>query len=361
MATGAEAIEAIVTATGIPPATVARAARTLKEAGGDLWPKGKPGGGINAAHVQPHHLAYLLIALMATDTMSLAADAAAEHAALPCAEQQRPEEWQTFGGLLTSLIHLSMFEEGRSEVRKMVNDVAVYRGDGMASVGIRIDGEKVRRVFYQTQTPTAEEDIPPAHFRVRAGFPCEIFAILADLALHSQRAAAYRDTGSIPVMVEVEPQADFAGERTDHPAQDPQDPARKIETPTPKSTGPAFLDAKSQPGANPVNVDPHSQRSDEIAGTQSSTSRPGSLRRPHRAHHGDAKEEAMTPHHLTIADTARILNAKFGVSTTYMKVHTGVTSGIIPAERPPSGKGWVILESDLPTIAALLKAKPKAA
>ena len=67
------------------------------------------------------------------------------------------------------------------------------------------------------------------------------------------------------------------------------------------------------------------------------------------------------PHQLTIADTARILNAKFGMNTTYMKVHAGVTSGIIPAERPPSGRGWVILESDLPTIAALLKAKPKAA
>ena len=67
------------------------------------------------------------------------------------------------------------------------------------------------------------------------------------------------------------------------------------------------------------------------------------------------------PHQLTIADTARILNVRFGVSTTYMKVHTGITSGIIPAERPPSGRGWVILESDLPTIAALLNAKPKAA
>jgi hypothetical protein len=50
MATSAEAIEAIVKAAGIPPATVARAARTLKA-----------GGGINAVHVQPHHLANLLI------------------------------------------------------------------------------------------------------------------------------------------------------------------------------------------------------------------------------------------------------------------------------------------------------------
>src|SRR3954454_11889443 len=47
MATSAEAIEAIVKAAGIPPTTVARAARTLKEAG----------GGINAVHARPHHLA----------------------------------------------------------------------------------------------------------------------------------------------------------------------------------------------------------------------------------------------------------------------------------------------------------------
>jgi hypothetical protein len=353
MATGTEAVEAIAKATGIAPTTVARAARTLKEAGGDLWPKAKPGGGINAAHVQPHHLAYLMIALMATDTMSLAAEAAVEHARLSCVEQQQTEEWQTFGGLLISLVQLSMFEEGRSEVRKMFNDVAVYRGDGMASVGVRSDGEKVRRWLYQTQTPVADDDIPPAHFRVRAGFPCEVFAILADLALHSQRAAAYRDTSSIPAM--VEPQADFAAERIDEPTQDT---ARKIETPTPKSTGPAS-DVMSQPGWRPVNVDSqHPQRSDGIAQTQSSRS--GSLRRSHRARHVDEKE-AIMPHQLTIADTARILNAKFGVNTTYMKVHAGVTSGIIPAERPPSGRGWVILESDLPTIAALLKTKPKAA
>jgi hypothetical protein len=358
MATGAEAIEAIATATGIPPATVARAARTLKEAGDDLWPKGKPGGGINAAHVQPHHLAYLMIALMAADTMSLAAEMAVEHAALSRVEQQ-PEDWQTFGGLLISLIHLSMFEEGRSEVREMFSDVAVNRGAGMASIGVRIDEGKVSRWFYRTQTPTAEEDISPAQFEipsaqfnVRAGFPCEVFAILADLALDSQRATAYRNTDSIPTM--VEPQADFAAESSqtisDH----------KTETPTPKSTGPAS-DVMSQPGGDPVNVDSeHPQRSDGVAFVQSLKSRSGSLRHPHRARHAGAKE-AIMPHQLTIADTARILNAKFGVNTTYMKVHTGVTSGIIPAERPPSGRGWVILESDLPTIAALLSAKPKAA
>jgi hypothetical protein len=355
MATGTEAVEAIAKATGIAPTTVARAARTLKEAGGDLWPKAKPGGGINAAHVQPHHLAHLMIALMATDTMSLAAEAAKEHAGLSLQERQgrqQPEEWQTFGGLLTSLVQLSMFKEGRSEVRKMFSDVAVYRGDGMASIGVRSDGEKVSRWLYRTQTPMADDDIPPAHFRVRAGFLCEVFAILADLALDSQHAAALRDTGSTPAMGEL--QADFAAESFQTISE------RETETPTPESTGPAS-DVMSQPGANPVNVDDlPSQRSDGFASVQSSTSRPGSLRRSYRARHVDEKE-AIMPHQLTIADTARILNAKFGANTTYMKVHAGVTSGIIPAERPPSGRGWVIQESDLPTIAALLKAKSKAA
>jgi hypothetical protein len=361
MATGTEAVEAIAKATGIAPVTVARAARTLKEAGGDLWPKAKPGGGINAAHVQPHHLAYLMIALMAADTMSLAAKMAVEHAALPRVEHrpneevQRPEEWQTFGGLLISLIHLSMFEEGRSEVREMFSDVAVNRGAGMASIGVRIDGGKVSRWFYRTQTPTAEEDIPSAQFNVRAGFPCEVFAILADLALNTQRATAYRDTGSIPAM--GEPQADFAGETTDEMPKERI--ARETETPTLQSVGSAFLDAKSQPGANPVNVDPHAQRSDDIAQTQSCTSHPGSLCRPNHARKIEEKGPNMAQ--LKIADAVRILNAKFGANTTYMKVHAGVTSGLIPAERPPSGKGWVILESDLPIIAALLNAKPKAA
>ena len=205
MATSAEAIEAIVKAAGIPPATVARAARTLKEAG----------GGINAVHVQPHHLA--------------------------------------------------------------------------------------------------------------------------------------RNTGSIPAM--VEPQADFASEALENSE-------RKIETSAPQSTGPT-PDVMSQPGANPVNVDAHPQRSDDVARTQPSTSRPGSLRRLYRARHVDEKETIMSQ--LRIADTVRILNAKFGTNTTYMKVHAGVTAGLIPAERTPSGSGWLILESDLPTIAALLKAKPKAA
>jgi hypothetical protein len=357
MATGTEAVEAIAKATGIAPTTVARAARTLKEAGGDLWPKAKPGGGINAAHVQPHHLAYLMIALMATDTMSLAAEAAVEHAGLSRAGRQQREEWETFGGLLTSLVQDSMDEEGRLKVRERFSDVAVNRGAGIASIGVRIDGEKVRREFYLTQTSMAEEDIPPAHFHVRAGFPCEVFAILADLALDSQHAAALRDTGSTPAM--GEPQTDFAGETADEMPKECI--ARKIETPTLNSAGPAFLDAKSQPGANPVNVDnQHPQRSDGIARTQSSTSRPGSLRRSIRAGEMDEKEPIMA-HQLTIADTARILTAKFGVNATYMKVHAGVTSGILPAERPPSGRGWVILESDLPTIAALLKTKPKAA
>jgi hypothetical protein len=70
MATGADAITAIADATGLLPATVGRAARALREAGGDLWPQSMPGGGRNARHVQPHHLVNLTLALMGADPIT---------------------------------------------------------------------------------------------------------------------------------------------------------------------------------------------------------------------------------------------------------------------------------------------------
>lgn len=65
MATGAEAVEAIAAAAGpaFPAGTVKGTARVLKEAKRDLWPFGGRGGGKNAAHVEPHHLANLIMAL----------------------------------------------------------------------------------------------------------------------------------------------------------------------------------------------------------------------------------------------------------------------------------------------------------
>lgn len=75
MATGADAITAIADATGLLPATVGRAARALREAGGDLWPQSMPGGGRNANHVQPHHLVNLTLALMGADPLTDAPEA----------------------------------------------------------------------------------------------------------------------------------------------------------------------------------------------------------------------------------------------------------------------------------------------
>ncbi|MBO1081852.1 hypothetical protein [Roseomonas haemaphysalidis] len=68
MATGPEAIEAIGKAVspGIPAGTVVTTARALRDAGPEFWPMAGRGGGKNAAHVEKHHLANLLMALAAS-------------------------------------------------------------------------------------------------------------------------------------------------------------------------------------------------------------------------------------------------------------------------------------------------------
>lgn len=63
MATGLTAIQTVAKATGILPATISGAARSLREAGLDLWPQGAPGGGKKASHARPHHLVNLALAL----------------------------------------------------------------------------------------------------------------------------------------------------------------------------------------------------------------------------------------------------------------------------------------------------------
>ena len=63
MATGSTCVEVIAQAAGFLPATVERTARALKEARIDAWPMGRPGGGRVAPHVEPQHLASLILAL----------------------------------------------------------------------------------------------------------------------------------------------------------------------------------------------------------------------------------------------------------------------------------------------------------
>lgn len=64
MTTGAEAIQVVAEKTGLLQTTVFRAARALREAGGDQWPQAAgPGGGKNSRRVHPHHLTNLALTL----------------------------------------------------------------------------------------------------------------------------------------------------------------------------------------------------------------------------------------------------------------------------------------------------------
>jgi hypothetical protein len=69
MATGAEATARIAQVTGALSANVFRTARTLREAGKDLWPAAGKGGGRAAAHVERRHLTNLAIALAVSEPL----------------------------------------------------------------------------------------------------------------------------------------------------------------------------------------------------------------------------------------------------------------------------------------------------
>lgn len=75
MTTTREAIERLTEATGLPSATVTYAARYLAEANTALWPKGGRGGrGVNAAHVNRHHLTNLILGIYGGEQVKDAAE-----------------------------------------------------------------------------------------------------------------------------------------------------------------------------------------------------------------------------------------------------------------------------------------------
>ena len=82
MATASRSIARIAEVTGILPATVFRAARFLREADGGLWPQGSQGRG-REAHVEPHHLVNLILALGIADPITTAPFAVTSYRALP--------------------------------------------------------------------------------------------------------------------------------------------------------------------------------------------------------------------------------------------------------------------------------------
>jgi len=69
LVTGKAAAERIAGATEALSATVFRTARTLREAGNDLWPEAGKGGGRAAAHVERRHLTNLAIALAVNEPL----------------------------------------------------------------------------------------------------------------------------------------------------------------------------------------------------------------------------------------------------------------------------------------------------
>ena len=65
---------------------------------------------------------------------------------------------------------------------------------------------------------------------------------------------------------------------------------------------------------------------------------------------------------LKISDTLRSLNIKYDAELSYQTFYLAVAAGLVPAERDPSGRFWLIDEADQPRVARVLgiiPAKPK--
>jgi hypothetical protein len=65
---------------------------------------------------------------------------------------------------------------------------------------------------------------------------------------------------------------------------------------------------------------------------------------------------------LKISDTLRSLNIKYAAELSYQTFYLAVAAGLVPAERDPSGRFWLIDEADQPRAARVLgiiPAKPK--
>ena len=66
---------------------------------------------------------------------------------------------------------------------------------------------------------------------------------------------------------------------------------------------------------------------------------------------------------LKISDTLRNLNIEYDAGLSYQRLYLAVAAGLVPAERDPSGRFWLIDEADQPRAARVLgiiPAKPKA-
>jgi hypothetical protein len=57
---------------------------------------------------------------------------------------------------------------------------------------------------------------------------------------------------------------------------------------------------------------------------------------------------------LKISDTLRRLNIEYDAELSYQRLYLAVAAGLVPAERDPSGRFWLIDDADQPRAARVL-------
>jgi hypothetical protein len=275
MATGAQATEEIAKPAGVSLTFAERAARILKEADADLWPKARKGGGKGAAHVTPAHLVNLLLTLMAADPLTEAPAIVPRYRNLivdRCADPE-VDVFETeslnhidrmtailnefcpgpnLGERLEGLVRNLMDVETRNRARKRLGSFTVGRShqDG-GSISASLDVstgtigfvEPLGDLFPTLRDGAEYSGTPEAAISATKSVPFRIFEILADLARDDARGHGHK------------PSSDAAGGTA----------GADTETATPAAggTGPASADAMaSQPGGNPVNLADGSNQQD---------------------------------------------------------------------------------------------------
>jgi hypothetical protein len=321
MATGAQATEKVAKATGVSVTYVERAARILKEADADLWPKAKKGGGKGAAHVMPAHLVNLLLALMAADPITEAPEIVPRcRAMMPDLKNDlASDEFETgqenhiaailddfcpganLGEKFEGLVRTLMEIDNRARARQLLGNFEVgrsFQSGGTISATAEISGtvigfvEPIGGLLSLMQGLPEGWEQPGAAIADTKSVPFRIFETLADLALDTERALGRA----------VAPEG---AEDTSKAAAEDADTT----TPATGRTGPAPVETASQPGGNPVNpADRNNQQDRSMREREQSSSSSAALTgspssdptdQTKGGHHGQAEDfrHAAQPEH----------------------------------------------------------------
>jgi hypothetical protein len=213
MATGAQATERVAKATGVSVTYVERAARILKEADADLWPKARKGGGKGAAHVMRPHLVNLLLALMVADPITEAPEIVPRcRAMMPDPKNDlASDEFETgqearilgildafcpgsnLGERLEGLVCTLMQIDNHSRVRQLLGKFEVgrsFQSGGTISATAEISGAVIafkEPIGSLLDLPEGWRP-PEAAIADTKSVPFGIFETLADLALDTEHA-----------------------------------------------------------------------------------------------------------------------------------------------------------------------------